>query len=145
MREVMQMTPQEELDAALAELAAAKAELAAAQAAVGEATAAAKGARPTRPPKKAAAKPKREKRPVHHTPGLQAGCSGTGERFTGTDKVRTDWTPVVTKERDPMARPNEYKREGIECLLVFDVKQGFMDSDSWKRCKCLGCVEIRRG
>jgi hypothetical protein len=143
MKEVMQMTPQEELDAALAELAAAKAELAAAQAAVGEAEAAAKGARPTRPARKAAAKPKPTKRPVHRS-DLRSECSGTGERFTGRDRPRINMTPVVTKEVDARTRPNEYKREGIECLLVFDVKQGFMDSDSWKRCKCLDCANLRR-
>jgi hypothetical protein len=140
------MTPQEELDQALAELAAAKAELdeAKAEVAAAESGAKPKAAKPAA--KKAAAKPKptrRSKRPVHHS-DLQPGCSGTGERFTGTDKVRTDMTPVVTKELDAMARPNEYKPKTIECLLVFDVQNGFMDSDSWKRCKCLACVELRR-
>ncbi len=134
------MTPQEELDLALAELAAAKAELDAAKA---EIAAADSTARPKRAPAKAAARPKRGKRPVHRSE-LRAGCSGTGERFTGPDKVRIDMTPVVTKDRDPMTRPNDYEYAGIECLLVFDVKNGFKESDSWKRCKCLGCVEIRK-
>jgi len=134
------MTPQEELEQALAELEAAKAELDAARAEV----AAAESSKATKPAaKKAAGKPKRTKRPVHRS-GLPTGCSGTGERFTGTDKVRIDMTPVVTKELDAMDRPNEYKPKVIECLLVFDVKQGFMDSDSWKRCKCLDCVKLKK-
>jgi hypothetical protein len=134
------MSAEEELAQALAEVEAAKRELAAAK----DELAAAESARPAKPAaKKAAAKPKPRKRPVHHS-GLVAGCSGTGERFTGADKVRINMTPVVTKDADPMARPNEYKYAGVECLLVFDVKQGFKDSDSWKRCKCLGCAEIRR-
>jgi hypothetical protein len=137
------MTPQEELDLALAELAAAKTELDAAKAEVAAAESGEKPKKAKRPAKKAAAKPRRTTRPMHHS-GLGAGCSGTGERFTGSDKVRTDMTPVVTKELDAMARPNEYKPKTIECLLVFDVKQGFKDSDSWKRCKCLDCVELRR-
>jgi len=134
------MTPQEELDAALAELAAAKAELDAARAEVADAES---GALPKRATRKAAAKPKRTKRPVHRSE-LRAGCSGTGERFT-SERIRLDMTPVVTKELNPTARPNEYKYEGVECLLVFDITNGFMPSDSWKRCKCLSCVEFRRG
>jgi len=134
------MTRKEELAKALAELAEAEAALAAAQAGVGVAKAAAPEARPAR---KAAA-PKRTTRPVHRSE-LRSECSGTGERFPSDTRLRVDMTPVVTKQYDPMDRPNEYKHEGVECLLVFDVKQGFMDSDSWKRCKCLGCVEIRRG
>jgi len=143
MRKEMQMTPQEELDAALAELAAAKAELAAAKADVAAAESGAAAKAPKRSAKKAAAKPKPTKPPVHRS-GLGSGCSGTGERFTGSDKVRVDMTRVVTKEVDARTRPNEYKPKVIECLLVFDVKQGFMESDSWKRCKCLDCVELRR-
>jgi hypothetical protein len=132
------MTPKEELDLALAEVAAAQAELAAAKAEV----AAADSGKPIRSRKmQRPATPTR--RPVHRS-DLRAGCSGTGERFTSEGRIRTDMTPVVTKQYDPMARPNDYKHEGVECLLVFDVKQGFMDSDSWKRCKCLDCAEIRR-
>jgi hypothetical protein len=134
------MTPQEELDKALAKVAKAKAELDTARAALADTDS---GAPSKRAARKAAAKPKRTKRPVHRSE-LRAGCSGTGERFTGPDKVRIDMTPVVTKELNAMARPNEYGRKSIECLLVFDVKQGFMDSDSWKRCKCLDCVELRK-
>ena len=52
---------------------------------------------------------------------------------------------VVTKELDPMSRPFDDKYAPIECLLVFDVKAGFMESDSWKRCKCAACAELRRG
>jgi hypothetical protein len=140
MREVMQMTPEEELAKALAEVEAAKAELAAARADVATAES---GKAPKRPAKKTAAKPKRPKRPVHRSE-LRSSCSGTGERFTGIDKVRVDMTRVVTKEVDARTRPNEYKPKVIECLLVFDVKNGFMESDSWKRCKCLSCVELRR-
>jgi hypothetical protein len=134
----MQMTPQEELDAALAELAAANAELAKANA---ELAAVKSGAKP--PAKKAAAKPKRTARPVHRSE-LRHGCYGTGERFT-SGRVRTDMTPVVTKELDPMDRPNAYEYAGRECLFVYDIKNGNRDSDSWKRCKCAGCAEIRRG
>jgi len=136
------MTPQEELEQALAELEAAKAELDAARAEV----AAAESSKATKPAaKKAAGKPKRTKRPVHRS-GLPTGCSGTGERFTGTDKVRIDMTPVVTKELNPMERPNDYGYTGRECLFEHDVvENGNMDSDSWKRCKCAGCAEIRRG
>lgn len=133
------MTPQEELDAALAELAAANAELAAANA---ELAAAKSGAK--RPAKKAAAKPKRSRRPVHRSE-LRAGCSGTGERFTSSGKLRLDMTPVVTKELSPMDRPNAYEYGGRECLFEYDIRNGNMDSDSWKRCKCAGCAEIRKG
>jgi hypothetical protein len=134
------MTADKELERLLAEVEAAKRELDAAKAELADA----ESAKATKPAvKKAAARPRPRKRSVHHSE-LRAGCSGTGERFTGTDKVRIDMTPVVTKDADPMSRPNEYKYAGIECLLVFDVKQGFKDSDSWKRCKCLGCAEIRR-
>jgi len=137
------MSAEEELQKALADLEKAKAELAAAQAEVRKAEDAESGAPPKRGARKAAARPKRGKRPVHRT-GMPSGCSGTGERFTGSDKVRLEMTPVVTKELDARTRPNEYGRKNIECLLVFDVKQGFMDSDSWKRCKCIACTEIRR-
>ena len=137
------MTPQEELDKALAELAAANAELAAANKELADAKS---GTPAKRPAHKAAAKPKRTKRPVHHTPGLQAGCYGTGERFPSDRRLRTDMTPVVTKELNPMERPNDYKYAGRECLFEHDVvENGNMDSDSWKRCKCAGCAEIRRG
>lgn len=133
-------TKKEQLAKALAELAAAEKALAAAQAGVGEAKAAEPKERPAR---KAAAPKRTTKRPVHHS-DLRSECSGTGERFPSEGRMRVDMTPVVTKQYDPMDRPNEYKHEGVECLLVFDVKQGFMDSDSWKRCKCLDCAEIRR-
>lgn len=132
------MTPQEELDAALAELEAAKAELAAVQS---EAKTAA--SKPTPRPK--VQKPKRRTRKPVHRSGIGAGCIGTGERFTGTDKVRIDLQPIVMKDVSPFDRPTDYKYEPIECLLVFDVKAGFMESDSWKRCKCAACADIRRG
>ena len=54
-------------------------------------------------------------------------------------------TPVVTKEIDAMDRQNDPGYAPIECLLIFDVRNGFMDSDSWQRCKCAGCADIRRG
>jgi hypothetical protein len=136
----MQMTPEEELAKALADVEAAKRELAAARAELADAES---GKAPKPAAKKAAARPRPRKRPVHRSE-LRAGCSGTGERFTGNDKVRVNMTRVVTKEVDARTRPNEYERKGIECLLVFDVKQGFMDSDSWKRCKCLDCADLRR-
>lgn len=80
-----------------------------------------------------------------HRSELRAGCSGTGERFTSKDGLRrTDFTPVITKELNPMSRPNEYEYEARECLLVHDIMNGITDSDSWKRCKCLHCVEIRK-
>lgn len=136
------MTPQEELDAALAEVAVAKAELAAARAEVADAES---GAAPRRGRPKKVQKPKRpEKRPLHRS-DLRRGCYGTGERFPSDSKVRIDMTPVVTKEIDPMDRPNDPGYVAKECLLIFDVKAGFMDSDSWKRCKCAACAEIRRG
>ena len=136
------VTPQEELELALQEVAAAKAELAAALAEVADAEKEA-AARPARAKK--VQKPSRPKtRPVHRT-GMPSGCIGTGERFTGTDKVRIDMTPVVMKNVSPIGRPTDYKYEGKECLLVFDVKNGFMESDSWKRCGCAACAEIRRG
>lgn len=134
------MTPQEELDQALAELAAANAELAKANAELEAAKSRAK-----RPAKKAAAKPKRPAtRPVHKS-DLRAGCYGTGERFPSDRRLRTNMTPVVTKELNPMDRPNAYEYVGRECLFVYDIKNGNRDSDSWKRCKCAGCAEIRRG
>jgi sRNA-binding protein len=140
----MQMTPQEELQKALADVESARAELAAAKA---EIEAAESGKAPKNAAKKTAAKPKRPtrpaKRPVHQS-GLVSGCYGTGERFPSDTRLRLDMTPVVTKQYDPMSRPNEYKHEGVECLLVFDIMNGFKDSDSWKRCKCLDCVELRR-
>jgi hypothetical protein len=137
------MTPQEELDQALAELAKANAELAAAKADLADAKTTARKERPAA--KAAAAKPKRTKRPVHKS-GLQAGCYGTGERFTSDRLLRLDMTPVVTKELNPMERPNDYKYAGRECLFKYDViENGNKDSDSWKRCKCAGCAEIRRG
>ena len=80
-----------------------------------------------------------------HRTGMPSGCSGTGERFTGTEKMRVEIQPIVMKDVSPIGRPTDYKYEGIECLLVFDVKAGFIDSDSWKRCKCAACAEIRRG
>lgn len=132
------MTPQEELDQALAELAAANAELAAAKADL----AAAKKAKTT---KRSAPAKKRTTRPMHHTPGFYAGCSGTGERFTGSDKVRIDNTPVITKEINPMNRPNDPGYTPRECLFIFDIKNGLSDSDSWRRCKCAACAEIRKG
>ena len=135
------MTPQEELDAALAEVAKATAELAAARA---EKDAADAGG-PIRPTRDKVQKPKaRGRRPVHRT-GMPSGCSGTGERFTGTEKVRIDVQPIVMKDVSPIGRPTDYTYDALECLLVFDVKNGFMDSDSWKRCKCVACAEIRRG
>jgi hypothetical protein len=134
------MTDKEELERLLREVEAAKRELDAAKAELADAESA-KAPKPAA--KKAAAKPKRGKRPMHRS-DLRAGCSGLGQRFTSDGKVRIDMTPVVTKQYDPMTRPNEYKYAGVECLLVFDVKQGFMDSDSWKRCKCLDCAELRR-
>lgn len=134
------MTPEEELEVALAEVERAKAELAAAKAEVADAES---GAAPKRPAKKAAAAPKRTRRPMHRT-GMPSGCSGTGERFTGTDKVRIDMQPIVMKNVSPFGRPTDYEYEPVECLLVFDVKAGFMDSDSWKRCKCVACAELRR-
>jgi hypothetical protein len=137
------MDADKDLEQLLQELAAAKAELAAAQAEAEKGADADSAARPKRTAKKAAAKPKPKKRPVHRSE-LRSECSGTGERFTGADKVRIDMTPVVTKFADPMTRPNDYKYAGVECLLVFDVKQGLMDSDSWKRCKCLDCVKLRK-
>jgi hypothetical protein len=133
------MTPQEELDQALAELAAANAELAKANAELADAK-----SKPTRPARKAAAKPKRPAtRPVHRS-DLRTGCYGTGERFT-SNRVRMDMTPVVTKELNPMDRPNAYEYVGHECLFEHDIRNGNRDSDSWKRCKCAGCAEIRRG
>lgn len=131
------MTPQEELDQALAELAAANAELAAAQADV----AAAKKAKAA---KRSASVKKRMTRQVHHTE-LRAGCSGTGERFTGPEKLRVNHTPVVTKHVNPMDRPEAPEYVGLECLFEFDIKNGLIYSDSWQRCKCAGCAEIRRG
>lgn len=135
------MTPEEELQLALQEVAKAKAELAAARAEVAASDAA--GSKPV--PRKKVQKPKpRGRRPVHRT-GLPTGCSGSGERFTGTDKVRVDMQPIVMKDVSPIGRPTDYTYEPHECLLVFDVRAGFMDSDSWKRCKCVACAEIRRG
>jgi hypothetical protein len=138
----MMMTPQEELDLALAEVAAAKAELAAARAEVEDAKA---EALPKRPAARKVQRPAaREKRPVHRS-DLRSECYGTGERFTSSDGLRrTDFTPVVTKEYDPTDRPNVYKYEERECLLVADILLGNTDSDSWKRCKCIHCVEIRK-
>lgn len=135
------MTPQEELDAALAEVAAAKAELAAARAEVADSDAAA--SKPGRAKK--VQKPKPTARPLVHKSDLRRGCYGLGQRFTSDGKVRVDMTPVVTKEYDPMSRPVDNSYVGHECLLVFDVRNGFMESDSWKRCKCAACTEIRRG
>jgi hypothetical protein len=137
------MSAEEELAKALAEVEAARRELDAARAELADAES---GKSTKAAAKKPAAKPKRAtrgERPVHRS-DLRSECSGTGERFTGADKVRIDMTPVVTKFANPMQRPNEYKPNSIECLLVFDVKQGFMDSDSWKRCKCLDCVKLRK-
>jgi hypothetical protein len=134
------MSANEELERLLAEVEAAKRELAAARAELADAES---GKAPKTAAKKTAARPRRGKRPLHRSE-VRAGCSGTGERFTGAEKVRIDMTPVVTKDADPMTRPNDYKYAGVECLLVFDVKQGFKDSDSWKRCKCLDCVELRK-
>lgn len=136
-----EMTPQEELDAALAEVAKATAELAAARAE----KAAADAGEPIRVARPKVQKPKaRGRRPVHRT-GMPSGCSGTGERFTGTEKVRIDMQPIVMKEIDAIDRPTRVGYEPIECLLVFDVRNGFMESDSWKRCGCAACAEIRRG
>jgi hypothetical protein len=133
------MTPEEELELALAEVEAAKRELATAR---DEVTASDSG-KPIRS-RKIQRPAKRERRPVHRSE-LRSECSGTGERFTSKDGLRrTDMTPVITKELNPMERPNEYKYEGIECLLFHDVMEGNTDSDSWKRCKCPGCVEIRK-
>ena len=130
------MTPKEELELALAEVAKATAELAAAR---DELAAADKPA-----PRKKVQKPKPVgKRPVHHSE-LRAGTAGLGQRFTSDGKVRIDMQRVVTKELDPMSRPFDDKYAPIECLLVFDVKAGFMESDSWKRCKCAACAELRR-
>ena len=53
--------------------------------------------------------------------------------------------PIVMKDVSPFDRPVESKYEPVECLLVFDVKAGFMETDSWKRCECVDCAEIRRG
>ncbi len=135
------MTPEEELELAMQELAQAKAELDAARADVAASVAAA--SKPA--PRKKMQKPKpKGRRPVHRT-GMPTGCYGTGERFTGTEKVRVDMQPIVMKEIDAIDRPTRVGYEPLECLLVFDVKAGFMDSDSWKRCKCVACAEIRRG
>ena len=134
------MTPKEELELALAEVEAAKAELAAARAEVANAE-----SKPV--PRAKVQKPKAKsngRRPIHHS-GIGAGCSGTGERFTGTEKVRIDMQPIVMKDVSPFNRPVDADYEPIECLLVHDVKAGFMESDSWKRCKCVACAEIRRG
>jgi hypothetical protein len=135
------VTPQEELDLAMQAVAKATAELNAARAE----KAAAEAGEPIRPARAKVQKPKRrERRPVHRSE-VRAGCSGTGERFTGAEKRRIDMQPIVMKDVSPFDRPNDYKYEGVECLLVFDVKAGFMESDSWKRCKCIACAEIRRG
>ena len=49
------------------------------------------------------------------------------------------------KEIDAIDRPTRVRYEPSECLLVFDVRAGFIDSDIWKRCECPACAEIRRG
>lgn len=135
------MTPQEELDLALAELAAANAELAAAKTELVDAEKSAAD-RPKRPP----ASKKSKRRKVHRSEsGLRAGCSGSGERFTGREKLRVDMQPVVTKDADPKYRPNLPAYVPRECLLEYDVKNGNTESDSWRRCKCAACAEIRKG
>jgi multidrug efflux pump subunit AcrA (membrane-fusion protein) len=111
------MTPQEELELALAEVEALKAELAAAQAEI--AADAASRARPKRTAKKAAASARRGKRPVHRSE-LRSGCSGTGERFTGADKMRIDMTPVVAKELNPMNRPTNGRMPAKVSVRVYD-------------------------
>ena len=90
-------------------------------------------------------KSNRRERWVVHRSGIGSGCSGSGERFTGTEKVRVNMQPIVMKDVSPIGRPTDYKYERKECLLEYDVKNGFIETDSWKRCKCLGCAEIRRG
>jgi hypothetical protein len=136
------MSTDKELELLLQEVAAAKAELAAARAEVEDAES---GARPKKPAAPKVQRPaRRERRPVHRSE-LRSECYGTGERFTSSEGLRrTDFTPVVTKQWDPMARPNDYEYEARECLLVHDIMNGITDSDSWKRCKCLHCVEIRK-
>lgn len=131
------MTAQEELDQALAELAKAEAELTAAKAEL-------KIAESKYGPAPKVRNPKKMQRPVHRNKVLRSGCDYGGSAPVGT-RVRTDMTPVVTKELDPTDRPNDYAYAGRECLLVHDVLAGINSSDSWQRCKCASCVEIRKG
>lgn len=106
------MTPQEELDLALAELADAEAELAAAQAGV---AAAKKTARPKRPAK-VASRPKRE---VHHS-DLAPGCYGYGGPINPDVRLRMDMTPVVTKHLDAMTRPTRGRMPGKVSVTIYN-------------------------
>jgi hypothetical protein len=49
------------------------------------------------------------------------------------------------KDVSPIGRATDYTYDGLECLFEYDIKNGLMQSDSWKRCKCAACAEIRRG
>lgn len=130
------MTPQEELDQALADLAAANAELASAKAEL-------KVAETKYGPSPKTRKPRKVHRPVHSNKLLRSERHGGGAQPVGT-RVRTNMTPVVTKEIDPTDRPTDAKYAGRECLMVHDVLEGNIQSDSWKRCNCADCVNIRR-
>ena len=79
------MTPKEEYELAIQLVEQAKAELDAARAEVAEV---AGESRPT-PLAKVRGRRRGVERPVHRT-GLPTGCYGTGERFTGIEKVRVD-------------------------------------------------------
>jgi hypothetical protein len=130
------VTPQEELDQALAELAAANARLAAAKAETAK-------LRASGIPVRSGRAKKRVQRSVHRNELLHSAQDGGGAQPVGT-RVRVNMTPVVTKELDPTDRPNGYAYAGRECLMVHDVLEGNIQSDSWQRCNCVACVEIRR-
>lgn len=128
-----------ELEQALADLAKAEAELAKAEAELKAAEAKA----PKRPAKKT--KPKRAERPIHHPESnLRSERYGYGGPMPSDERYRFDMTPVVTKELDPMERPEDYKYVGRECLYLADLEAGRTDSDSWKRCMCANCVDARK-
>ena len=76
----------------------------------------------------------RSRRPIHRT-GMPTGCYGTGERFTGTEKMRVEIQPIVMKETDAIDRPTRVRYEPSECLLVFDVKAGFNGQRQLEACK----------
>jgi hypothetical protein len=121
----MDMTPQEELQLALAEVEKAKAELDAAKAdiAAADSNAAKKPAA-----KKAVARPKRPAREVHKS-DLTSECYGYGgaQPTSIIGARRTDMQPVVTKELNPMDRPVSDRMPRKVSVRVYDdagVQQG---------------------
>jgi hypothetical protein len=128
-----------EIERLKAELEAAKRELAEANdylAAVESGDTKAKPPKQQRQPKPKT-KPKRRRGKVHRNDFRSSIEGYGGSAPVGTSRQRTSNRPVVTKQYDPMTRPNVYEYKPRECLIIAAVDAG--SSLTGLVCRCAIC------